>query len=175
MQTTTNMTVLTARLKMHEGCWRFMPRAVADCASSVRTRIMRDVKAGDTNLPCVPLQTQSESAKTVPTMFFGGGMTTDERAFLRDVYTDTTSIFEWGMGASSVLASEMRIPILVSVDNAKDWVHKTSSTVNNKNYAFHWVDTGEIGKWGKPTQPATQQWLQYSEKVYDEPDALTCI
>ena len=172
MQTTADMTVLTARLNVHEGCWRFMPRAVADCASSTRTRIMRDVEAGDTNLPCVPVQTQSESANTVPTMFFGGGMTTDERAFLRDVYTDTTSIFEWGMGASSVLASEMQIPMLVSVDNAKDWVHKTSSTVNNKNYAFYWVDTGEIGKWGKPTQPPTQQWLQYSKKVYDEPNAF---
>jgi len=102
----------------------------------------------------------------------GGGMTSEERDFLASAYTKQTTVFEWGMGASSVLANIIGVERLVSVDNVDEWVEKTRQMVSNNNYDFHYVDTGKIRDWGKPTEPKSDKWLNYSAKVNDEKESF---
>jgi len=98
----------------------------------------------------------------------GGGMNSEERDFLASAYRKHTTVFEWGMGASSVLANILNVKKLVSVDSAVEWVEKTSDMVNNKEYVFHYVDIGKIAAWGKPVEAPSEKWLNYSAKVNDE-------
>ena len=100
--------------------------------------------------------------------FTGGGMSKTEQQFLQETYEAAQSVFEWGMGSSSVLANFVGVKKLVSIDSAKEWVDKTRADVNNDQYKFQYVDIGPVGAWGYPSGSPNDSWLAYAQKVLEE-------
>ena len=101
--------------------------------------------------------------------FSGGGMSRAEKKFLASVYEKSNSVFEWGMGSSSVLANYIGVKKLVSVDNVEQWVQNTKNQVNNPSYKFNFVNIGDVVEWGRPKDTAPKpSWLEYSMAVQQE-------
>ena len=103
--------------------------------------------------------------------FVGGGMTPPEQELLARLYASATSVFEWGMGSSSLIASHAGIERLTAVDSASTWVDKVSGMLAEKNpsYKFWHVDIGPVGMWGRvsTTQVANvkERFPNYSLQV----------
>ena len=93
----------------------------------------------------------SDESPTFRDAFKGGGMTPPEQELLARLYANATSVFEWGMGSSSLLASHAGIERLTAVDSASTWVDKVSGMLAEKNpsYKFWHVDIGPVGDWGR--------------------------
>merc|ERR1712087_122907 len=105
----------------------------------------------------------SDESPTFRDAFVGGGMTPPEQELLARLYASATSVFEWGMGSSSLIASHAGIERLTAVDSASTWVDKVSGMLAEKNpsYKFWHVDIGPVGMWGRVS---TTQFANVKER-----------
>ena len=100
--------------------------------------------------------------------FQGGGMTRVEQELLADTYSQSESVFEWGMGSSTLIAEHMGIQRLTAVDSASVWV-KTCRTKVRQQYKLVHVNIGDVKKFGNPKDESRkEQWPDYSTAVSNE-------
>ena len=105
--------------------------------------------------------------------FQGGGMTRDEQELLARTYAHAHSVFEWGMGSSTLIAAHVGIPRLTAVDSAVDWVQKCRQQVDRPGYSLRHADVGAIVEFGTPKDSASQHlWPGYSRQVDGEQGAF---
>jgi len=106
------------------------------------------------------------SVDTFKDSFRGGGMTTEEQQLLVRVYAYTDSVFEWGMGSSTLIASHLKMDRITAVDSAKVWVEDVKKLVSNTQYKLQHADIGPIIEWGEPKGTDFKQlWPSYSQQV----------
>jgi hypothetical protein len=73
---------------------------------------------------------------------------------------------EYGSGGSTVLAADLGVPKIISVDTSIEWSDKVKSNVERMSYGgelkiFH-VNIGRTKKWGYPVNDAhIRQWSRY--------------
>ena len=76
--------------------------------------------------------------------FAGGGMTLNEQRLLAGVLDQSSSVFEWGMGSSTILAMFMNVTKLTSVDSSLKWVQSvkkfTQQTTFKASFSVVHVD-----------------------------------
>ena len=65
--------------------------------------------------------------------FSDGGMTIKEKALLATIEANSSSVFEWGMGSSTVLAASMKIKRLSSIDSVREWVQDCADNIGENN------------------------------------------
>ena len=124
--------------------------------------------------------TASPLAGFSDTFIFGGGMRADEEEELARRYRAASSVFEWGMGSSTLIAAHSGVSRLSAVDSSEKWVEKCRGALASAardaveyKYRLVYVSVGAIGKWGIPTEDAAKPlWKGYSEAVDDESDAF---
>ena len=80
-----------------------------------------------------------------------GGLQTEERIFLADLYYNVDSVFEFGIGESTAIAAATNLPRYTGVDSDAEWVSKARSVAPDR-YRFYFADVGATGKWGYPVK-----------------------
>jgi len=101
--------------------------------------------------------------------FSQGGMTAIEQDLLAKTYGKSSSVFEWGMGSSTLIAEYMGIKRLVGVDSANPWVENVRDIIKHPNYKLIHADIGRIVKFGNPRdQSMKETWPFYSMEVDHE-------
>ena len=104
--------------------------------------------------------------------FSGGGMNRPEQELLARTYASAESVFEWGMGSSTLIAAHVGIKRLTAVDSAPTWVDKVRGMLKGRpTYTFRHADIGPVIKFGNPKdQTHKDQWPDYSLQVDREQD-----
>ena len=98
--------------------------------------------------------------------FSGGGMTSHEQDVLARAYANAESVFEWGMGSSTLIAAHVGIERLTAVDSAPIWVDQVRTILNQTTYTFRHADVGPISSYGNPKDESNRlRWPGYSLQV----------
>ena len=101
--------------------------------------------------------------------FSGGGMDRPEQELLARTYTNAKSVFEWGMGSSTLVAAHVGIKRLTAVDSTTTWVEKVRAMLKHPMYTFRHADIGPVIVFGIPKDDAHKdQWPDYSLQVDQE-------
>jgi hypothetical protein len=94
--------------------------------------------------------------------FKGGSMTAAEQALLARTYQTTNSVFEWGMGSSTVIAGQLGVPRLTAVDSVMRWVESSRTKVNKPWYCLtHSFIGGNLKAWGFPADRTSHELWPY--------------
>ncbi len=107
--------------------------------------------------------------------FQGGGLSSTEKYFLAGLLNQRASIFEWGMGSSTMIVAHLGIQRSKSVDSDSSWVERCREAIAaNYTYAKHhllqFVDIGEVGAFGTPLLDTQRElWPAYSLRVHEDP------
>jgi FkbM family methyltransferase len=126
-------------------------------------------------IPFTPHNTphKDTSLETFHDRFSGGGMNRPEQALLARTYANAVSVFEWGMGSSTLIAAHVGIKQLTAVDSAPTWVNKVRSILNRPQYTFRHADIGPVIQFGNPKdQSRKDKWPDYSLQVTRESESF---
>lgn len=99
-------------------------------------------------------------------LFAGGGMQPSEQDLLKRAISNASSMFEWGMGSSTMIAHYLNISRLTSVDSSQHWVQKIKTTLGHRAYKLIYADIGRVKMWGVPVDSSYKAaWPNYSAHV----------
>ena len=102
-------------------------------------------------------------------LFIGGGMNHAEQELLSRTYAAASSVFEWGMGSSTLIADHMGIERLTAVDSSPTWVDNVRTMLKHPTYSFRHADIGPVIDWGNPKNDNHKDlWPDYSLQVVHE-------
>jgi hypothetical protein len=89
-----------------------------------------------------------------------GGLTDPDRLLLADIYGNASSVFEFGLGESTYIASHVGVPRYAGIDSDAVWVSNARDAVH-PHFRFYLGDIGKISNWGMPVDP------DLSKSVFD--------
>lgn len=89
-----------------------------------------------------------------------GGLDDGDRDLLVKVYTDANSVFEFGLGESTRIATAVGVPVFSGVDSDAVYVSESRKT-SPSHFKFYFADVGLTGHWGMPLKVASKQAMQY--------------
>lgn len=69
---------------------------------------------------------------------------------LGELYRNASSVFEFGLGESTLIASYVGVPRYSGVDSDAAWVNKARDGANVDGYHFTFADIGPTRAWGYP-------------------------
>ena len=102
-------------------------------------------------------------------LFSGGGMNRAEQELLGHTYAAASSVFEWGMGSSTLIADHVGIECLTAVDSAPTWVDIVRTMLKHPTYSFRHADIGPVITFGHPKNDTHKDlWPDYSLQVVHE-------
>ena len=97
-------------------------------------------------------------------------MNRPEQELLARTYANAESVFEWGMGSSTLIAAHIGIQRLTAVDSAPTWVKKVRGILKQTTYTFRHADIGPVIQFGNPKDSSRKyKWPDYSLQVTREP------
>jgi len=85
---------------------------------------------------------------------------------LTDSISRSAHYLEYGMGGSTILASEKSLSTIVAIDSSEEWIRKVHSsiekTVYSSNIFLMHADLGKTSDWGYPADENNlKNWPQY--------------
>ena len=90
-----------------------------------------------------------------------GGLDDADRSLMLKFYSSTRSVFEWGLGESTRIASAFSVSRYSGIDSDASYV----STCRNEaptHFKFYFADVGDTKAWGVPTdENLPKQTMQY--------------
>lgn len=89
-----------------------------------------------------------------------GGLDDSDRDLLLKAYTDSNSLFEFGLGESTRIAVAVGMPIYSGVDSDAVYVSE-SRKESPSHFKFYFADVGKTGHWGFPVDVVPKQVMQY--------------
>ena len=109
-----------------------------------------------------------------------GGLMDDNRIFLGKTYLQAHSVFEFGLGESTLLAQYVKVPMYVGVDSDLSWVQHQRQQFEERqhdpNLQFHFVHAplGQVtASWGNPLNVTAQTiWDYQITTLYAQPYAF---
>lgn len=87
-----------------------------------------------------------------------------DREILGRIYFNATSVFEFGLGESTMIAAHVGVPRYAGVDSDAEWVAKARDGSKMDHFRFSFADTGNTGAWGYPTNNKLQK-IPYNYQV----------
>jgi len=81
-----------------------------------------------------------------------GGLNEIDRRLLADIYTNATSLFEYGLGESTLLAAHVGVPRYSGIDTDAVWISKARDRAPG-HFRFYLADIGKIRDFGNPVTP----------------------
>jgi hypothetical protein len=81
-----------------------------------------------------------------------GGLTDPDRLLLAEIYGNASSVFEFGLGESTYIASHVGVPRYAGIDSDAIWVSNARDAVH-PHFRFYLGDIGKTGAWGMPLDP----------------------
>jgi len=82
-----------------------------------------------------------------------GGLDDADRQTIGDLYFNASSVFEFGLGESTLIAAAVNVPRYAGVDSDAVWVSKARETAiasGMHHFRFYFGDIGETKSWGFP-------------------------
>jgi len=90
-----------------------------------------------------------------------GGLDDEDRKTLGELYFNANSVFEYGLGESTLVAAHTAVPRYAGVDSDAEWVMQTRNNVVEKyqsdHFRFFFADIGKTGLFGTPDDPTLQK------------------
>ena len=81
-----------------------------------------------------------------------GGLKDEDRILLADIYRQAESVFEFGVGESTLLADYVGVPRYTGLDSDPHYISMVRDQVSS-HFRFLWADVGTTEKWGRPDHP----------------------
>ena len=78
-----------------------------------------------------------------------GGLKATDRKLIGSLYSTKESIFEFGLGESTYIASHVNVPRYKGSDSDSTWISNVKKHTP-EHFRFFFSDIGEILEWGKP-------------------------
>lgn len=102
-----------------------------------------------------------------------GGLTDNDRVLLASIYANASSVFEFGLGESTKIASHVGVPRYSGIDSDAVWVSQSRDAVQS-HFRFYLADIGKTGEWGNPRIPTlSKSVLDYQlAPLLVEPEAF---
>lgn len=79
-----------------------------------------------------------------------GGLDDDDRLALGSLYLNAESVFEFGLGESTLIAASVSVPRYAGVDSDATWVSHTRLNASMDHFRFYFADVGETLWFGYP-------------------------
>jgi hypothetical protein len=98
---------------------------------------------------------ENESGKTT-----GGGLQTQDRILLAEIYSKAESVFEYGIGESTYMADYLEVPRYAGTDSDPKWISMARQHVS-KRFRFYLGDIGQTEAWGYPQVDLAKNVLNY--------------
>ena len=89
-----------------------------------------------------------------------GGLKDPDRKLLAEIYGSADSVFEYGLGESTLIANHVGVPRYAGIDSDANWVATAKSHVS-KSYRFYYANIGKTARWGYPESSEPKQILTY--------------
>lgn len=89
-----------------------------------------------------------------------GGLDDNNRVTLASIYGNASSVFEYGLGESTMIADHVGVKRYSGIDSDPVWVGKAREKVAS-HFRFYLADIGSTGGWGKPMEVLPKQVLNY--------------
>lgn len=101
----------------------------------------------------------------------------EEAALVRELYQHSRSLLEYGSGGSTLVAAELGVPDVFSVESDAAWHSNMEAWLRENppvgNIRMHWADIGKTKSWGRPVNDRSfRKWPGYAVSVWDRPDFL---
>lgn len=93
-----------------------------------------------------------------------GGLLDEDREYLAELYYQSESVFEFGVGESTDIATATNVPRYVGVDSSSEWITQVRQRAPNR-FRFQFCDIGETGAWGFPRQSPPTAKAKYNYQV----------
>lgn len=90
----------------------------------------------------------------------GGGLTSNDRILLGNIYSKANSVFEFGLGESTAIASYVGVPRYAGLDSHVDWITNVRTKVS-PTFRFYFGDIGPTRAWGYPIMNLQKSVLTY--------------
>ena len=97
-----------------------------------------------------------------------GGLTDEDRLTLGELYYKADSVFEFGLGESTYIASHVNVPRFSGVDSDAKWVSDARDFVARKDrthFRFHFGDIGKTESFGNPVNENLQK-IKYNYQIH---------
>lgn len=91
-----------------------------------------------------------------------------EVALFSALLSRSQSYFEYGIGGSTFLASQLVQGPIHGIDSSVEWIDNVRAEVgDNPDVTLRHVDIGEIGEWGRPvSREAEDRFPDYSRAIH---------
>ena len=89
-----------------------------------------------------------------------GGLDDSNRVTLANIYGKADSVFEYGLGESTMIADHVGVPRYSGIDSDPVWVGLARDKVST-HFRFYLADIGQTGAWGTPMEDLPKQILNY--------------
>ena len=96
-----------------------------------------------------------------------GGLTDEDRLTLGELYYKADSVFEFGLGESTYIASHVNVPRFSGVDSDAKWVSDARDFVAAKDrthFRFYFGDIGKTESFGNPVNENLQK-IKYNYQI----------
>lgn len=120
------------------------------------------------NMPADP------ASPTRPTATFELTLPEQPAALLREHYSKAGCVLEYGSGGSTVLALQLGVDRIFSVESDRAWAERLQTAVRadfpDHHCVVHPVDIGPTGTWGRTTDSSGhQRYHRYAAEIWDSP------
>lgn len=89
-----------------------------------------------------------------------GGLAAPDRIMIGDIYHKAESVFEFGLGESTYIASAVGVPRYSGVDSDALWIDAARRN-SSDHFRFYLGDVGATGEWGMPQRELSKQAYGY--------------
>jgi hypothetical protein len=86
-----------------------------------------------------------------------GGLDDTDRKVLGDLYYSAGSVFEYGLGESTLIAAHTGVPRYAGVDSDANWLTQSREASKLDHFRFNFADIGKIQAFGNPVDPSLQK------------------
>jgi hypothetical protein len=99
-----------------------------------------------------------------------GGLNDMDRLMLSQIYFKAESVFEFGLGESTAIASAVGVPRYAGLDSDAVWVAmaaRNAAATSSPHFRFYYGDIGETVLWGKPAGYDRPNFILPTKAVLD--------
>jgi hypothetical protein len=89
-----------------------------------------------------------------------GGLVDQDRVLLSKMYREADSVFEYGLGESTFIASLVGVPRYSGIDSDPEWVAMARKQ-SLPHFRFYYADVGDTKAWGMPAVDLPKNALNY--------------
>jgi len=93
-----------------------------------------------------------------------GGLDDADRKASGDLYYSASSVFEYGLGESTLIAAHTGVPRYADVDSDAKWAAQAREKSKLNHFRFNFADISETGLFGNPLDESFQK-IQYDYQL----------